>query len=233
MKKIVSLGLTTALLFAVIALHPHTVANAQSVGLVSSILSRMERNRRNLKSLVSNISMEKWNSQLRENETKYHGRLKYIPGASRNASSLFLEWNETHEILWVADGAYTLYRPRLKQAMYGKTQAVHGKDNDVLELMSMSATQLRTRFSEFQDIRQETLWGDVDTWHFKVEPKDPASYKYIELWVDSEGMPVQTKMVEKNDDATTVRLTDLQRNVQIPRSDFNPQLDPSVKKIKG
>jgi hypothetical protein len=26
------------------------------------------------------------------------------------------------------------------------------------------------------------------------------AYKYAEIWVDSAGMPVQTKIVEKNDD---------------------------------
>jgi len=99
--------------------------------------------------------------------------------------------------------------------------------------MNMSATQLRTRFGEFQDMREETLWGGVATTHFKVFPKVAASYKYIEVWVDNEGMPVQTKMVEKNDDATTVRLTNLAKNQTIPLDQFKQNLDPSVKRVKG
>ena len=51
----------------------------------------------------------------------------------------------------------------------------------------------------------------------KVTPKTTANYKYIELWIDKEGMPVQTKMVEKNDDSTTVRLTNVARNQTISR----------------
>jgi outer membrane lipoprotein-sorting protein len=100
-------------------------------------------------------------------------------------------------------------------------------------LMSMSASQLRTKFGEFQDMRDETLWGGVWTQHFKVTPKTAASYKYIEVWVDTEGMPVQTKMVEKNDDATTIRLTNLAKNQTIPSDQFKQNLDSSVKRVKS
>jgi outer membrane lipoprotein-sorting protein len=66
-----------------------------------------------------------------------------------------------------------------------------------------------------------------------VFPKVAASYKHIEVWIDSEGMPVQTKMVEKNDDATTIRLTNLVKNQTIPSDQFKQNLDASVKRVKG
>jgi len=105
--------------------------------------------------------------------------------------------------------------------------------SDVLALMNMSAAQLRTRFGDFEDLRDETLWGGVWTQHFKVTPKGAASYKYIEVWVDKDGMPVQTKMVEKNDDSTTVRLTNVERNASIPMDQFKIDLDSKVKIVKG
>ena len=46
-------------------------------------------------------------------------------------------------------------------------------------------------------------------------------------------MPVQTKMVEKNDDATTIRLTNLAKNQTIPSDQFKQNLDSSVKRVKG
>ena len=60
-----------------------------------------------------------------------------------------------------------------------------------------------------------------------------ASFKYAEIWVDGTGMPVQTKIVEKNDDATTVRLTDLERNVPIRSDEFSLKLDSGTKVVKG
>ena len=71
------------------------------------------------------------------------------------------------------------------------------------------------------------------TTHFKVFPKVAASYKHIEVWIDNEGMPVQTKMVEKNDDATTVRLTNMAKNQAIPSDQFKQNLDASVRRVKG
>ena len=221
-----------ALVLAALVAFPLPAANAQA-GLVSSILSKMEKNRQNLRSLSADISMEKYNSQLGESE-KYYGNIRYIP-ASRGAALVRLDWNKPQqEILVVANGGYMLYRPRLKQVIIGTTNSVRSaKDNDVLALLNMSAAQLRSRFGDFQDEREETLWGGIHTTHLKAVPKTAASYKYIEVWVDDSGMPVQTKMVEKNDDSTTMRLSNVARNADIPASVFKLDLDSSVKRIKG
>ena len=118
--------------------------------------------------------------------------------------------------------------------MVGTTNSIKsGKDNDVLALLNMSASQLRARFGDFQDTREETLWGGVKAWHLKAVPRTAASYKYIEVWVDDSGMPVQTKMVEKNDDSTTVRLSNIAKNQKIDNKEFSIDLPSNVKKIKG
>ena len=234
MRRFIPFCLSVALLVWTFSFLPASRAHGQTAGLVSSILNRMEKNKRSLKSLRASISMTKYNSQLRDSDS-YQGIVLYIPGASGNGTSFVrLEWTQPkHEILAVANGNYTLYQPRLNQAYRGKTGSVRGKDGDVLALMNMSATQLRTRFGEFEDLRDETLWGGVWTQHFKVTPKGAASYKYIEVWVDKDGMPVQTKMVEKNDDSTTVRLTNMERNGSIPMDQFKLDLSSNVKIIKG
>ncbi len=214
------------------SIAPASGTNAQTAGMVSSALNRMERSKRNLKTLRADITMEKYNSQLREKEV-WSGMVLYIPAAGN--ALVRLEWKTPqHEILTSENGNYMLYQPRKGVVYEGKNNHVNNRgDNGVLALMSMSATQLRTRFGEFQDGREETLWGGVATTHFKVFPKVAASYKYIEVWVDNEGMPVQTKMVEKNDDATTIRLTNLAKNQTIPSDQFKQNLDSSVKHVKG
>jgi len=232
MKRKFVLGLVAGLLLGSVFLPSISVANPQA-GLVSSIFNRMQRNQQNLKSLSAELTMEKYNAQLHDSDN-YYGSVRYIPVAGRSAF-VRLEWNKPqHEILVVANGAYVLYRPRLNMAYYGTTNSIHSqKDSDVLALMNMSAAQLRTRFGEPEDVRDETLWGGVWTQHLKVTPKGPASYKYIEVWVDKEGMPVQTKMVEKNDDSTTMRLSNVEKNQTIPMDQFTLKLDSSVKRVKG
>ena len=230
MKKFVPPTLIITLVLASLVVLPH--ANAQA-GLASSVLTKMQKNQQTLKTLSADISMEKYNSQLRDSD-QYYGTIKYIPVAGRSAF-VRLEWTRpSHEILAIANGAYVLWRPRLNQAIIGTTNSIKsGKDNDVLALLNMSASQLRARFGDFQDTREETLWGGVKATHLKAVPKTVASYKYIEVWVDDSGMPVQTKMVEKNDDSTTVRLSNIAKNQNIDKKEFSIDLPSNVKKIKG
>ena len=233
MKRLIGLGLSMVVL-AVLAAGSPQEANGQSAGLVSSVLNRLEQNRENLKSLRANISMEKYNSQLRDTEKSY-GVMAYVPGAGRSAF-VRLEWNKPqHEILAVKDGRYILFRPRLGEAYTGLVNSKPGKDKagNILELLNMNRQQLQTKFEPFQDVREETLWGGVSAIHIKLVPKGAASYKYAEVWVDASGMPVQSKVVEKNDDATTIRLNNLERNAKISSDEFNIKLDSNVKIIKG
>jgi len=234
MKKLFPLGLLLAVVAGASIISSPKAAKGQSAGLVSSVLNRMERNRQSLKSLKASLSMEKYNAQLRDKEN-YSGWVLYLPAGDRDAS-VRIEWQTPqHEILAVSKGQYTLFRPRLNQAIVGKSGSVKGKAGagGVLEMMYMTKQQLEAKFQPVQDVREETLWGGVSTIHLTLVPKGNASFKYAEIWVDSSGMPVQTKIVEKNDDATTMRLNGLERNVKLSPGDFNIKLDSNVKIVKG
>ena len=207
-------------------------ANAQSAGLVSSVLNRMERNRQSLKSLKASLSMEKYNAQLRDKDN-YQGVLVYMPASGRDAL-VRIEWQKPqHEILAVSKGQYTLYRPRLNMAYKGNSKSSRNKAGGVLGMMYMTRQQLEAQFHPVKDVREETLWGGVSTIHLTLVPKGNSSFKYAEIWVDSSGMPVQTKIVEKNDDATTMRLSSLERNLKLPGDTFDLKLDSNVKIVKG
>lgn len=231
MKKLVPLGIILAVIASALITSPRA-ANGQSAGLVSSVLNRMERNRQSLKSLKASLSMEKYNSQLRDKD-QYVGTVMYVPATGRNAS-VRIEWQKPqHEILAVKDGKYTLFRPRLNIAYVGSSNSKNNKAGGILDLMYMSKGDLEARFQPVQDVREETLWGGVSTIHLTLVPKGNASYKYAEIWVDSSGMPVQTKMVEKNDDTTTMRLSGMERNAKISSDEFSLKLDSNVKIVKG
>lgn len=231
MKRLVSpIALMAVLTAAFFVIVPS--ANAQSAGLVSSVLNRMERNRQSLKSLKASLSMEKYNAQLRDKDN-YQGVLAYMPAASRDAL-VRIEWQKPqHEILAVSNGQYTLYRPRLNMAYKGNSKSSRNKAGGVLGMMYMTRQQLEANFHPVKDVREETLWGGVSTIHLTLVPKGNSSFKYAEIWVDSSGMPVQTKIVEKNDDATTMRLSSLERNLKLPGDTFDLKLDSNVKIVKG
>lgn len=228
MKRLVPLGL--AALLAVAAISFPSSGNAQSAGVVSSLLNKMARSQKSLKSLRATISMEKYNAQLRDSDN-YHGVVLYIPGAGRHAF-VRVEWQKPrHEILTVANGQYVLYRPRLNTAYVGNSNSRSSKaGGGALDLLNMPRAQWQALFDQAQDVRFETLWGGVKTTHLKINPK---GYKYAEVWIDEDGMAVQTKTVDQNDDATTVRLTNMEKNAPISMDEFNLKLDSSVKKVKG
>ena len=232
MKRLVPPFVLFASLAVALIVSSPNAANAQSAGLVSSVLNRMERNRQSLKSLKASLSMEKYNAQLRDAE-RYSGVVFYMPASGRDAS-VRIEWQKPqHEILAVSNGKYTLFRPRLNMAYVGSSKSSRNKAGGVLDMMYMTRQQLEARFQPVQDVREETLWGGVSTIHLTLVPKGAASFKYAEIWVDSAGMPVQTKIVEKNDDATTMRLSSLERNLRMSGEEFNLKLDSNVKLVKG
>src|ERR1044071_7164435 len=232
MKRLISAGLMIAFILSVLVITP-TATNGQGAGLVSSVLNRMEKNRQSLKTLKAGISVVKYNSQLGV-EDKFNGVVLYMPGAGRQAS-VRIDWSSPRkEVLAVNNNKYTILRPALGIALVGDSRKM--KDNKaggLMEMMNMSRGQLEARFQPVKDVREETLWGGVGTIHLTLVPKGNASYKYAEVWIDSAGMPVQTKIVEKNDDSTTMRLTNLEKNQKLNPSDFDVKLDSNVKIVKS
>jgi outer membrane lipoprotein-sorting protein len=233
MKRLISSGLMLAFILSALVIVSPTTTNGQGAGLVSSVLNRMEKNRQSLKSLRAGINVVKYNSQLGV-EDKYRGVVIYLPGAGRQAS-VRIDWSQPRrEVLAVNNNKYTIFRPALNVAYTGDSRRM--KDNKaggLMEMMNMSRGQLEARFQPVKDVREETLWGNVGTIHLTLVPKGNAGYKYAEVWIDSAGMPVQTKIVEKNDDSTTMRLTDLEKNQRVNPSDFDIKLDSNVKIVKS
>jgi len=232
MKRFIPLSVMALLMLVSLTIVSPTNANAQGAGLVSSVLSRLEKNRQTLKTLRAGISMEKYNSQLRDSDT-FQGMVIYVPGSGRQAS-VRIDWTRPRqEILAVNNGRYTIYRPNQKIVYTGNSNSKANKAGGVLEMMYMTRQQLEARFEPVKDVREETLWGGVSTIHLTLVPKGNSSYKYAEIWIDNAGMPVQTKVVEKNDDSTTMRLTGLEKNVKINPDDFNVKYDGDVKVVKS
>ena len=234
MKRLISSGLVVVFILSALVIVSPTTTNGQGAGLVSSVLSRMEKNRQSLKTLRAGISVVKYNSQLGV-EDKYNGVVIYMPGQGRQAS-VRIDWTSPRkETLAVTNDKYTIFRPALKVAYTGDRRKM-GKENKaggLLEMMNMTRAQLESRFQPVKDVREETLWGGVGTIHLTLVPKGKVGYKYAEVWIDSAGMPVQTKIVEMNDDSTTMRLTALEKNQKINTGDFDIKLDPSVKIVKS
>ena|SRR5689334_17635456 len=233
MKRLIPAGLIVALIVSALGFVFPARTNGQGAGLVSAVMNRMEKNRQTLKTLRAGINVVKYNSQLGV-EDKYTGVVIYMPTDGRQAA-VRIDWSSPRrEVLAVNNNKYTLFRPALRVAYVGDSRrAPKNGAGGLLEMMNMSRQQLEARFQPLKDVREETLWGGVSTIHLTLVPKGNSSYKWAEVWIDNSGMPVQTKIVEKNDDSTTVRLTGLEKNQRIDQKDFDVKLDADVKIVKS
>ena len=233
MKRLFTPVIALVVFFTALATAPQQQANGQSAGLVSSVLAKLQKNHDTLKTLRASVRMQKYDAHLRENDD-YYGAILYMPGVGKNAS-LRLEWSKPqHEILGVLNGEYTLYRPGIGAVYKGSTRKKGpATDNEIIDMLKMSSTELQNRFQPFEDARDESLGDGVTATHLKLIPIKATSFKYAEVWVDSAGMPVQLKIVEKNGDATTIRLTNLERNRPLSAGDLAVKYPASAKIIRG
>ena len=235
MKKFFAPALAILMLAASLSVAPPS-ARAQGPGMISSILNKMDRNRRDLRSLRAAVHMQKYNAQIRSSDDQF-GDVKYVAAKGRDAN-VRVDWRRpVVEHLAVAGGRYTLYRPRLNQAYQGATKSVgpsKGKAGGVLSLaLNMSGAQAKNQFNVELVGEGELYKGSPHVWWLKLTPRGRAEFQFAEVWVTDDGMPIQTRVTEKNGDATTVRLTNIQRNAQVDGKEFVLDLPAGTKIVKG
>jgi outer membrane lipoprotein-sorting protein len=188
--------------------------------VLNEILNRMQNHKDNLQSMKADVKMSKTDATLGISDTT-EGNTYYLPGKGRDAY-VRINWTKPlEETLLVMNGTYILYRPRLNQAIKGKVSdsSKNSKTNSALDFMNMSKRELRSNYT-IKKLDNTKMGGD-EVWHLRLTPKAKKSYKLAEIWVNKDGMPVQAKIVEENDDSTTVRLSNIKENLTIDSAVFN------------
>ena len=206
---------------AIAFLFSATAGEVSAQDVLRKILKRMDDNNKSLTSLKGSIKMAKHDSVLGETDLS-EGELNYLPGKSEKNIYVRIDWvKPVTEHLAVANGQYVLYRPKAKQAIVGNVDSAKGsaKTGGALAFMTMSKAELSANY-QVDLIGEETVSGGVDTFHLKLTPRKATTYKSADLWVDVNGMPVQAKVVEKNNDTTTILLSNVQRNATVKASVF-------------
>lgn len=236
MRKVLAFTLSALMLTAAAGVAPRRAEAVQAVGLVNTIMNKMDANRRGLRSLRAAVTMQKFNSQIKTTDM-YQGDAQYVPGKGRTDMSVRVDWSRpAREHLAVSGGQYTLFRPRLNQAYKGSVRNAKGsgKAGNVLGFaLSASGSQLKSQYN-VEPVGEGVLYdGGPHVWMLKLTPKAGAEFKFAEIWVDGNGMPVQARITERNNDSTLVRLTGIQRNAAVARDAFDIQLPSGVKIVKG
>jgi outer membrane lipoprotein-sorting protein len=208
-----------------------TESNAQ--GVLNDILKRMDAQNKSLTSLRADVTMAKVDANLGDDAQITQGSAVYLPRKGKDAL-VRIDWVKPDESLAVVDKTYVIYRPRLGQAYTGSTDKAKGnaKAGGALAFMNMSRAQLKANYSVAY-LGEATVAGGVKTWHLQLTPKAAGTYKGAEVWIDADGFPVQSKVIESNGDTTTVLLSNLKKNVTIDAAVFKIKLPKETKIIKG
>ena len=189
--------------------------------VLRELLTRMENHNKGLSTLRAKITEVKTNVQLGTSDTRV-GTVIYGKRPGKDALAR-IDWQKPEEAMAIIDGKYFLYQPVAKLMLTGSTKDV-GKGGQrgtsAFSFMSMSKAQLNANYTVVLLGENVTLNSGVKTWHLGMTPTAKTNYKSAELWVDADGMPHQTKIVENNDDTATYLLTSIEKNPSLKTSNF-------------
>jgi len=230
MKKLFRIGLMAAATAFVLSSFAATETKAQ----LNEILKRMDDHYKALTSLRTNVVYETYDANIKESDKK-EGKAIYLPQKGKDAM-FRVDWTKPEESLAVINKKYVIYRPKLGQAYVGSTDKALKKDSSgvgsPLSFINMSKAELKANYS-MRYLGEETLSNGTKTWHLELTPKTAQKYKLAEIWVDGNGMPVQMKVVENNNDTSSVLLSNLEKNISLKGTDFQITPPAGTKIIKN
>ena len=207
-----------------------SVGEAAAQNKIGEIKRRMDAHNKGLNTLRAKVTMVKTNAQLGGDSDTTIGTAIYAKRPGKDAL-VRIDWQRPEESLAVADGKYIMFRPRLNIAYTGSVKKATSdtRGNSALAFMNMSKAELDANYDVTLLAENITLSSGVRTWHLKLVPREASTYQSAEIWVDPDGMPQQTKIIEKNNDTTTVLLTNLEKNAKLDKSNFVISLPKGTK----
>jgi len=202
--------------------------------LLPQILDRMSSNATNLKTAKAKVRMIKHNSQLNASDES-QGTATYLAASQQKGFGLRIDFEKpAAEHLAIINHRYILYRPRLQQAITGSLNRP-GADATLVRgysFLSMNRADLRANFDLIY-LGEQKVADDVRTWHLRLTPKNSENFKSVEAWIDIDGMPRQIRIAERNNDTTTVELSQIQKNIPVEAEAFMIKTPKGTKIIQG
>ena len=198
------------------------------------ILKRMEAHSKALKTLRADMTIDVFNSQLLEHDIS-KGKLIYLPMKNNNVAVRFDFISPQQESLAVINNQFVLYTPKLKQAYIGSLSKgkISEEVSEALAFMNVSKKQLKANYN-IKYLGEEKIGDGIITQHLEFTPKIVKSYyKKAEIWADKDGTPIQMKVVQHNEDTTTILFSNIEKNVTIKGSVFQINLPKDTKIIKN
>lgn len=201
---------------------------------IRDVLNRMDKHFKALQTLQAGVSRRQANPQVGSAPENSSGNLVLVPGKKgRDDVALRLNWTKPkEETLLVYRGNYQLYVPSIQTSYEGNTrsQKLGESGGGVLSLMTMSEADLKANYAAIYE-GKETLNGK-DVWHIRLDPKTKKNFKHAELWIDTDGMPIQATIVMPNSETDTFQFSGVRRNEKVDmKKAFSKIKTPSGTKV--
>jgi Ca-activated chloride channel family protein len=190
---------------------------------IGSVLKRMDTHQLALKTLRSDIKISTFDAGLNKSADR-RGQLLYQ--SIKTNPSVRVDLEEPKESISVINGNYSIYFPELRQYRTGKPRdaaMVRG-----LAFLNIPATELKANYT-VEYIGGEDVSPGIRSWHLELKPKNAAEFKSVHLWINSEGLPVQLRFVEQDDDIMTLLITNPEKNIVLKPEDFQIEIPEDTK----
>lgn len=209
-----------------------------SQGVLNEILKRQEAHSKLLKSVQGEISITK--SFESQSEVFYkRGTFYFLPSRSY-ALNIEIE-TPKKEIFSMYKDEYVFYQTNPSPIFLDdKTIAYSGKIGNSQKntfilfslLQNFSRKELRTNYNIAYEGVEKTVNG-TDSWHLVLNPKTKGQIKKIDIWIDNNGMIIQSKILEDNGSSTLISLNNLKKNSGINVNKFAVRIPKGVTLLKN
>ena len=223
----------TILTAVLIAIAGSTAAFSRPDDKADQILAQMHEKSRKLSTIQASIVQLKRSPQIGAKET-YSGIL-YFKHEGPNKDRIRITYKSGGQVtndLLIDGDKITLYQPKIKQAIITSRskQAEQNPEYDFLSAPYGSVPGLKKRYT-ITYLRDEPV-GAFSTSVIQLMPVSASSsFTNVTFWVDQASwLPVQYKVDERTGDTTTLTLSDIKRNNEVPGDAFSLNL-PKVTKL--
>jgi outer membrane lipoprotein-sorting protein len=198
------------------------------------ILRLMHERSRNLTRVQASLVQVKHSSQIGTDEP--NGGYFYFKHEEPNRDKIRITYKSHGEVTndVLIDGDKTiLYQPKINQAIITSRAklAQSNPEYDFLAAPYASVSALKSRY--VTSYQHDESVGVFSTSVIQLTPVAKSSFTRITFWVDQlSWFPVQYRIDEVNGDLTTLTLSDIKKNSQVPSSAFKLDLPKGTNIIR-
>jgi outer membrane lipoprotein-sorting protein len=226
-----------AILITSVIIGQGTLALSRTDDKADQILKQMHERARKINSVQASIVQDKYLPDIGQHQ-KNTGYLYFKPeGPNKDKLRItYRSGNEVTQDVLIDGDKIMLYQPKIKQVIITsrKAQAEQNPEFDFLAAPYGSVAGLKSRYTTaYQGDEKDPKVGPVSSAVIQLTPTGKSSFKTVTFWVDQgTWFPIQYRVAEGTGDVTTLTLSEIKKNGDVPANAFKLDLPKGTKKIE-